>query len=160
MSIFNVIKSGIGFGLTSGIITTVGLIVGLYTLNASSIMFIGGILTIAISDSISDSFGMNVAQRTTCHASFKDGLLAFVATLITKAFISVSFIMPFILFTTGYAVLFSLLWTAILTIILSIYLSKTNGQTIPRTLLINALIVIIAIAAVYFTQQWIHSLIL
>ena len=43
-------KVGVGFGLTSGVITTLGLMVGLYSGTASRIAVIGGIITIAVAD--------------------------------------------------------------------------------------------------------------
>jgi len=49
-------RIGFSFGLTSGIITTLGLMVGLYSSTNSQLVVIGGILTIAIADSLSDCF--------------------------------------------------------------------------------------------------------
>jgi len=44
------LKTGVSFGLTSGIITTLGLMVGLHSGTQSRIAVVGGILTIAIAD--------------------------------------------------------------------------------------------------------------
>jgi hypothetical protein len=49
------LKTGITFGLTSGTITTQGLMIGLYSGTNSRGVVIGGILTIAIADSLSDA---------------------------------------------------------------------------------------------------------
>ena len=46
------LKKGLGFGLTSGVITTLGLIVGLHAGFQSKAVVIGGILTIAIADAL------------------------------------------------------------------------------------------------------------
>ncbi|KKK69804.1 hypothetical protein LCGC14_2930360, partial [marine sediment metagenome] len=48
------IKTGFSFGLTSGIITTLGLMVGLSSGTKSRLAVIGGVLIIAIADSLSD----------------------------------------------------------------------------------------------------------
>ena len=48
------LKSGFGFGITSGIVTTLGLIVGLSSGTHSELAVIGGILSIAIADGLSD----------------------------------------------------------------------------------------------------------
>ncbi|MGZ8381620.1 MAG: hypothetical protein ACXW4C_08190, partial [Nitrospira sp.] len=50
-------KTGLSFGLTSGVITTLGLMVGLHSGTHSRTVVIGGILTIAIADAMSDALG-------------------------------------------------------------------------------------------------------
>lgn len=49
------IRKGFSFGLTSGVITTLGLIVGLHSSTHSDLSVIGGILSIAIADAMSDA---------------------------------------------------------------------------------------------------------
>jgi hypothetical protein len=44
------IRTGISFGLTSAVITTLGLMVGLHSGTHSKIVVLAGILTIAIAD--------------------------------------------------------------------------------------------------------------
>ena len=48
-------KIGFGFGLASGVITTLGLMIGLFASTHSRVVVLGGILTIAIADSCSDA---------------------------------------------------------------------------------------------------------
>ena len=48
------LKTGLSFGLTSEIITTLGLMVGLNSSTHSDLVVIGGILTIAIADGFLD----------------------------------------------------------------------------------------------------------
>ncbi len=52
------LNTGISFGLTSGVITTLGLIVGLHSGTHSKLAIIGGIITIAIADAFSDALGI------------------------------------------------------------------------------------------------------
>ena len=54
------IKIGFSFGLTSGIITTLGLIVGLNSGTRSRLAVVGGVLTIAIADAFSDASGIHL----------------------------------------------------------------------------------------------------
>lgn len=58
------IRKGLGFSLTSGIITTLGLIIGLNAGTGSKIVIIGGILTIAIADALSDSLGVHMSEES------------------------------------------------------------------------------------------------
>ena len=57
------IKTGITFGITSGAITTLGLMIGLYSGTNSRGVVIGGILTIAIADSLSDALGIHISEE-------------------------------------------------------------------------------------------------
>ena len=57
------IKTGVGFGLTSGIITPLALMVGLtYGTNLKTAV-IGGLITIAIADAFSDALGIHIAEE-------------------------------------------------------------------------------------------------
>jgi len=56
--------AGFNFGLTSGIITTLGLMVGLNSSTQSHYVVVGGILTIAVADALSDSIGMHFAVES------------------------------------------------------------------------------------------------
>ena len=58
------LKTGFCFGLTSGIITTLGLIVGLHASTYSQIVVIGGIFTIAIADAASDAHGIYISEES------------------------------------------------------------------------------------------------
>ena len=57
------LKIGVVFGLTSGIITTLGLMVGLHSGTHSRVVVIGGIVTIAIADAFSDALGIHVSEE-------------------------------------------------------------------------------------------------
>ena len=58
------LKSGFSFGITSGIVTTLGLIVGLSSGTHSELAVIGGILSIAIADGLSESMSMHVSRKS------------------------------------------------------------------------------------------------
>jgi hypothetical protein len=51
-------------GLTSGIITALGLIAGLYLFTGSRSVVLGGILTISIADLFSDVLGIHIAEES------------------------------------------------------------------------------------------------
>lgn len=58
------LKIGFSFGLTSGIITTLGLMVGLHSGTHSKLVVIGGVLIIAIADAFSDALGIHVSEES------------------------------------------------------------------------------------------------
>lgn len=67
-------KTGISFGLVSGVLTTLGLLVGLGVGTQSREVIIGGILTIAVADALSDAFGVHLSQESSGENSKKTGL--------------------------------------------------------------------------------------
>ena len=80
------LRVGFNFGLTSGIITTLGLIVGLHAGTHSTLVVIGGVLTIAIADSFSDALGIHVSQESENKDS-KTVWEATITTFLTKHFL-------------------------------------------------------------------------
>ncbi len=57
-------RAGFNFGLTSGIITTLGLMVGLKPSTQSYYVVNDGILTIDVADALSESIGMHFAVES------------------------------------------------------------------------------------------------
>ena len=84
---------GIGFGLASGVITTLGLMIGLYASSYSKGYVLGGILTIAIADAFSDAAGIHFSEESKGRGEVltKDIWLATIVTFFSKFFIALSF---------------------------------------------------------------------
>src|SRR6188768_2284446 len=57
-------KTSLSFGLTSGVITALCLMVGLHSGTHSRGVVISGILTIAIADAMSDALGIHIAEES------------------------------------------------------------------------------------------------
>ena len=57
-------KRGFGFGLVSGVITTLGVMIGLYSVTHSKLVVLGGILSVAIADSFSDALGIHISEES------------------------------------------------------------------------------------------------
>ena len=57
-------KTSFGFGLASGVITTLGLMIGLYSSTFSRGVVLGGVLTIAIADSCADAVGIHFSEES------------------------------------------------------------------------------------------------
>ena len=91
------ITVGFSFGLTSGIITTLGLMVGLNAGTHSKLAVIGGILTIAIADAFSDALGIHVSEESEDRHTNKQIWAATLATFFSKFFFALTFIIPVLL---------------------------------------------------------------
>ncbi|MBT3704397.1 hypothetical protein HOG17_01300 [Candidatus Peregrinibacteria bacterium] len=87
---------GFGFGLTSGIITTLGMMVGLNAGTHSKVAVIGGILLIAIGDSLADAMAVHVSEESIRgkNDGLKDVWVATFSTLIFKVIFASIFVIP------------------------------------------------------------------
>ena len=60
--------TGISFGLTSAVITSLGLIVGLNSATSSKLAVVAGIVVIAVADGLSDAAGMHLSEEAEMEA--------------------------------------------------------------------------------------------
>jgi vacuolar iron transporter family protein len=142
-------KTGISFGLTSGIITTLGVMIGLNAGTGLRLAVIGGILTIAIADSASDALGIHVAQESIKNNSQKQIWEATAATFFTKLIVALSFLIPVLFFNLSTAVKINLTWGILLIIIFNYYLAKQNKQN-PASIIFEHLTITTAVVAITF----------
>ena len=148
------LKSGITFGTTSGIITTLGLIVGLNAGTHSILAIIGGILAIAISDGLSESTGMHISKKSESkHPSYV--WESTFATLIAKFIVTISFVIPVILINLSTAIIVDISWGLLLLAILTFFTTerKNKWKDIAEHLSIAIFVIIIA----HYAGEWIHA---
>lgn len=119
---------GVSFGLMSGIITTLGLIVGLHSSTHSSMVVIGGIIIIAVADALSDSLGMHVSQESTNKHSRTEVWESTIGTFLAKFVFALTFIVPMLLFSLNTAIVVSVIWGISWIALFSLYLAKKNGE--------------------------------
>lgn len=119
-------QAGIGFGLTSGVITTVGLMVGLHAGTHSRIAVVGGIVTIAIADALSDALGIHLAEESRAvrpSQIWEATLSTFLAKFITAG----TFVIPVLLFELPVAIIVSMVWGLVVLTALSSLLARRQG---------------------------------
>ncbi len=142
------IKIGFSFGLTSGIITTLGLMVGLHSSTDSKFVVIGGILTIAIADAFSESMGIHAATETENRRSKKEVWESTFSTFIFKFIFTVMFIIPVLLFDLHQAILISILIGFYFIIMLSIAIARERNiepwKVVVEHLMISILVLFLA----------------
>jgi hypothetical protein len=71
--------------MTSAVITTLGLMVGLHSGTHSRVVVLGGILTIAIADAFSDALGIHVSEESENVHSVRQIWGATIATFLSKS---------------------------------------------------------------------------
>jgi vacuolar iron transporter family protein len=118
------ITKGLSFGLTSGIITTLGLMVGLNSGTGSKMVVLGGIVTISVADAASDALGIHISEEAENKHTHKEIWEATIATFIGKFIFSLSFIIPIIFLELQAAVITGVVWGGVLLTVLSYFLAK------------------------------------
>ena len=129
-------KTGICFGLTSGIITTLGLMVGLHSGTHSALAVIGGVLTIAIADAFSDAMGMHISRESEKNRTAKYIWESTLSTFFAKFFFALTFIIPVLLFynSLGIAIIISVGWGLSLIGTLSIIIASEKKEKLWKVI--------------------------
>lgn len=121
-------KTGVSFGLVSGVLTTLGLLIGIGISTESKIAVISGVLTIAIADALSDAFGIHLSQESSGVKSDKHIWEATFATFVSKFLFALTFLIPILLFKIDVAIVISIVWGMFLIGYLSYVVSKGNDD--------------------------------
>lgn len=143
-------RTGLSFGLTSGIITTLGLMVGLNSGTHSWVAVLGGILTIAIADALSDALGIHISEESENHHTHKEVWEATSATFITKFLFALTFAIPILLFSLSNAVIISVVWGLTMLIILNYKLARLQKTASWKVVLEHLAIAVAVIITTYF----------
>lgn len=151
------IKKGLGFGLTSGIITTLGMIIGLNFSTYSVKVVVSGILIIAIADALSDAMGIHISEETEKGNSHKEIWESTISTFVFKAIFALTFVVPFLLFELSGAVIVSVIWGLLLISLFSLYIAKQNNMNLYKVIGEHLLITIIVIILTYFLGIFVGS---
>ena len=152
------VKVGFSFGLTSGIITTLGLMVGLSSGTHSKLAVVGGILTIAIADSFSDAMGIHVSEESENIHTTKEIWEATIATFVSKFVFALTFVIPVLLFNElSTAVLVSVIWGLSLLGVLSFIMAKQHETKPWRPVLEHLSIAVIVVVITYYVGCWIST---
>jgi len=148
------LKVGFSFGLTSGIITTLGLMVGLNSGTHSKLVVLGGILTIAVADSLSDALGIHIAEESEGKHTEKEIWQSTIATFITKFLFALTFVFPVIFFELTTAMIVSLIWGLLAISVLSYKVAKEHKL---KVVVEHIAITMIVIVVTHFVGAWIGS---
>jgi VIT1/CCC1 family predicted Fe2+/Mn2+ transporter len=149
---------GISFGLTSAIITTLGLMVGLHSGTHSKIVVLAGILTIAIADALSDALGIHISEEAENTHTVKQIWGATIATFMTKFLFAMTFIVPVLFLCLSNAIIVSLIWGMSVLVVLSYLIAKSQDEP-PWKIIGEHLIIALAVIAItHLVGEWLSTL--
>lgn len=151
------VRTGLFFGATSGVITTLGLITGLKAGTQSLTAVLGGILVIAVADSMSDALGIHLAEEADPDTDHDHVWAATITTFLTKLLFALSFAVPLLLLPLGPAVIASIVWGMAVIIVLSYFLARAQNEP-PWGIIFEHLgIAILVVILSHFIGVWVAT---
>ena len=149
------LKTGISFGVTSGVITTLGLMVGLHSGTHSKLVLVGGILTIAIADGMSDALGIHVSEESENVHTRKQIWISTFATFFAKFAMAMTFLVPLFIFDLPAAIVVSILWGMGVLAMFSYRLAKSQDISPWRVIMEHLMIALLVIMITHFVGEWV-----
>lgn len=164
------ILTGFSFGSTSGVITTLGLMIGLHSGTHSKLAVLGGILTIAVADAFSDALGIHVSEEFENTHSAGEIWMSTISTFIAKFLVALTFVVPILLWPltdmitiplfgiqVPLALTVAVLWGLFLITAMSIKMARQQGGSIRNVVLEHVVIVIMVITITHYVGHWIAT---
>ena len=152
------LRTGICFGLTSAVITTLGLMVGLHSGTGSKMVVIGGILTIAVADAFSDALGIHVSEESENIHTTKQIWISTIATFSAKFFFALTFMIPVIFLPLSTAIIVSLVWGLSILTVLSYIIAKMQSKRPWKVVGEHVLIAVVVIVITHLVGDWVAAL--
>jgi len=150
-------KNRVSFGLTSGVITTLGLMVGLHSGTHSKLVVIGGILIIAIADAFSDALGIHISEESENKHSTKEIWESTISTFLSKFVFTLTFIVPLMLFRLSTAIIVSVIWGLSLLSIFSFYIAKEQKAKSWKVVMEHLIIALVVIVITHYVGDLVGS---
>jgi len=148
-------KIGVSFGMMSGIITTLGLMVGLHAGTHSKSTVLGGIIIIAVADAFSDALGIHVSEESENIHTPSEIWLSTFSTFVSKFFFSALFIIPVLLFNLKAAINASICTGIVLIVIISSLLAKQQNISPWKVIAEHVIVASIVIFLTHNIGDWV-----
>jgi len=152
--------TGVSFGLTSGTITALGMLVGLYAATSSTLAVVAGLVTMAIADGLADAAGLHIVEEAQMEKgrtryNSKEIWLTTLVTFLSVTGIILTFVIPILFFPIDTAVLIAIGWGLLLLVLLNLFIAKIKKEE-PVKLIIEH---IVLAAFVIIVSNWVGGLI-
>jgi len=151
-------KTSFGFGIASGVITTLGLMIGLYSSTYSRGVVLGGIITIAVADSCSDAVGMHFSEESEGGHTNKEIWLSTFLTFISKFIVTLSFLPLLFIFPLATGMILDIIWGFLILGVFSYIIAKRQNNNPIKAIIEHVLIMGIVICITYYLGKLIDHL--
>jgi VIT1/CCC1 family predicted Fe2+/Mn2+ transporter len=147
-------RTGLFFGATSGVITTIGLIAGLHAGTNSVAAVLGGVLVIAVADALSDALGIHLAEEADPNATQQHIWAATISTFIAKFVFAITFAVPVLLLPLFTAVVAS---GIVVVAVLSFFIARAQ-QASPLAIIGEHVgIAILVVIVSHYIGAWVNA---
>tara|TARA_Y100000310_G_C20551832_1_gene748475 strand:+ start:43 stop:1083 length:1041 start_codon:yes stop_codon:yes gene_type:complete len=146
------------FGISSAVLTTIGIIMGMNSATSSLIAVVSGIAVVATADSLSDAIGMYASKKSERGISATTAFRSALNVFLGKAIFSATFIIPFMVFSFSNAISASIIWGLLLLTFVNIQIAFIQEENIPLVVTKNLFVAIIVMALSYFVGKGISLL--
>jgi VIT1/CCC1 family predicted Fe2+/Mn2+ transporter len=153
------LRKGLSFGLTSGVITTLGMIVGVNASTSSRLAVIAAIVAIAIADAFSDAVAMHVSEESEGVHTRKDVWEATMATFLTKFIFAMTFVIPIWFLPLDIAVPVDIIWGLLIMTVFNIFLARSQEENVLRVVFEHLAIAIIVVLITYIAGSFLSTVI-
>lgn len=153
-------KTGLHFGLTSAVITTLGLMIGLNSATSSKLVVLGGIITIAVADAFSDALGIHISEEAEGVHTDKEVWKSTFFTWLFKFIFALTFTIPMLLVpsivpTLSMAVMINVAWGLVLITVISFKLGKEQNHGPWRVAGEHLLVAVVVIVLTHYLGHFI-----
>jgi len=155
--------TGISFGLTSAVITSLGMIVGLYSATSSKLAVVAGIIIMAVADGLSDAVGLHMSEEAEVEKGKakhtpKEIWLTTLFTFLSVCGFSLTFAVPILIFPLKIAVFLAIGWGILLLILLNFYTAKIKKESpiklVSEHILLTLFVIIISYLIGNLIAMW------
>jgi len=153
----SVLLKGVGFGLTSGVITTLGVIIGLHSGTQSRLAVLVGITVLAVADALSDAMGIHVSEEAEMEHTKKELWQSAFFTFLSKLFVALSFVVPVAFLDLYTAILASVFWGLFLITVFSFHMARTQGEPVHKVVSEHVLIALAVVVLAHYVGDIVHG---
>jgi VIT1/CCC1 family predicted Fe2+/Mn2+ transporter len=141
---------GLSFGLTSAVISSLGMIVGLDTATSSKLAIVSALVIMAVADGLSDAMGVHLAEEADNRSTSKEIWLSTVFTFLGVCGFTLTFIFPVLLFSSPSNIIVSVIWGLGLLSLLSFHVAGQKKESPLKVILEHNLIAVAVIVISYY----------
>ncbi len=152
------LKKGVSFGITSGVITTLGMIVGVNASTSSRLAVIAAIVAIAIADAFSDAVAMHVSEESEGIHSRKDVWEATLATFLAKFIFALTFVIPVWFLSLEIAVIVDIVWGLLIMTVFNIFLARSQEESVLKVVVEHIAIAIVVISITFIVGSFLSTI--
>lgn len=147
--------TGISFGLTTAVITSLGMVVGLYSATSSKLVVVAALVIMAIADGLSDALSLHAAEEAELEKgrakhSAKEIWLTTLFVFLSVCGFTLTFTIPILVFDRRTAIFVAIGWGFLLLILVNLYIARIRKENPGRLVIEHILLAILVVIISYF----------